>query len=71
METPLYKKARSSRGWCEICHHWVHKGEYYTTSGTDGHGALTGLVHQTCVKADAIKSGASYEFVRPTESCKS
>ena len=43
-----YKKARGLKGHCEICGRWVTKGEYFTTSGTDGHGAITNLAHRDC-----------------------
>ena len=49
-EEKIYKKARSSKGWCEICGHFVNKGDYFTTSGPDGHGALTGLTHKDCIE---------------------
>ena len=48
MEDKIYKKARGLKGLCEVCQRYVRKGEYFTTSGTDGHGALTDLVHKDC-----------------------
>ena len=50
MENRVYKRARCLKGLCEVCHRYVRKGEYFTTTGTDGHGALTGLAHNDCPK---------------------
>ena len=50
MEVKTYKRARSLKGRCEICQKWVRKGESFTTTGTDGHGALTGLAHKDCME---------------------
>lgn len=48
-----YKRAWSSKGQCVICGKWVRRGEYFWSSGTDGHGDLTGLVHKDCkIKAE-------------------
>ena len=49
MKDTVYKRARGLKGQCEVCHKWVRKGDYFTTSGTDGHGALTGLTHKDCI----------------------
>jgi len=43
-----YKRARTVRGRCEKCGRWVIKGDYYTTTGTDGYGGITGLAHKDC-----------------------
>ena len=48
MTNTIYTKARQLKGKCEICGHWVRKRDSFTTSGTDGHGALTGLAHKEC-----------------------
>ena len=50
MDNKTYKKARDLKGQCEACRQWVRKGDYFTTSGNDGHGALTGLRHKSCDK---------------------
>ncbi len=47
-ELKNYKKARIFKGLCEVCQRCVQKGDFYTTSGTDGHGALTNLRHKGC-----------------------
>ena len=48
MTDKVYKRARGVKGHCEICRGWVRKGDYFTTTGTDGHGAITGLTHKDC-----------------------
>ena len=50
MENKVYKEARSLKGRCEVCGLWISKGDYYSTTGSDGHGALCGLTHKDCTR---------------------
>ena len=51
-ENKVYKKARSLKGQCEICGHYIRKGDSYSTTGSDGHSALCGLRHKKCSEAN-------------------
>ena len=47
-EEKAYKRARGIKGHCEVCGRWVIRGDYFTTTGTDGYGGLCGLTHKDC-----------------------
>lgn len=49
MDKQVIKKARGTKGQCEVCGKRVGKGDEFVDTGYDGHGGLTGLRHKTCI----------------------
>ena len=41
-------KARTTKGKCKLCNHWVTKGQEYWLGETDGHGGYPELAHKEC-----------------------
>ena len=57
-------KARSLKGVCEVCGKYIKKGNCYSTTGSDGHGALCGLTHKDCDTEFNVRLAATVKQIR-------